>query len=60
MINLTIPLTQTAAQFTELNGPISIIKDHPVVQQKDLKPGTALVNVIYTGVCHTDLHALKG
>lgn len=34
--------------------------DWPVVQQKDLAPGTALVKIVYSGVCHTDLHALHG
>ncbi|KAL8291623.1 hypothetical protein RQP46_001881 [Phenoliferia psychrophenolica] len=58
--NLSIPKTQTACVFTKHNGPIEVRKDHPVVQQKDLKPGEALVNVKFTGVCHTDLHALKG
>lgn len=28
--------------------------------QKQLKRGEALVRVIYTGVCHTDLHAMLG
>ncbi|KAK4702807.1 hypothetical protein P7C70_g3410, partial [Phenoliferia sp. Uapishka_3] len=57
---MSIPKTQTACVFTKHNGPIEVRTDHPVVQQKDLKPGEALVNIKYTGVCHTDLHALKG
>jgi propanol-preferring alcohol dehydrogenase len=56
----TIPCIQTAVLFETHNGPLLIKKDHPVVQQKDLNPGEALVNVKFTGVCHTDLHALKG
>ena len=46
--------------FEKHNGPIEFRTNHPVVQQKDLKPGEALVNIKYSGVCHTDLHALKG
>jgi propanol-preferring alcohol dehydrogenase len=56
----TIPKTQTAVVFEKHNGPLFVKTDHPVVQQKDLKPGEALVKIVYTGVCHTDLHALKG
>ncbi|KAL8277108.1 hypothetical protein RQP46_010536 [Phenoliferia psychrophenolica] len=57
---MSIPKTQTACVFTKHNGPIEVRKNHPVVQQKDLKPGEALVKIAFTGVCHTDLHALKG
>ncbi|KAM0753868.1 putative ADH1-alcohol dehydrogenase I [Meredithblackwellia eburnea MCA 4105] len=57
---MSIPKTQTAVVFEKHNGPLLVKKDHPVVQQKDLKPGEALVRVVYSGVCHTDLHALKG
>lgn len=45
------------AIFDKQGGPVSI-KDVPV--QKQLKRGEALVRVIYTGVCHTDLHAMLG
>lgn len=27
---------------------------------QDLKPGEVLVRILYSGVCHTDLHAYKG
>ncbi|KAM0755874.1 putative ADH1-alcohol dehydrogenase I [Meredithblackwellia eburnea MCA 4105] len=57
---MSIPKTQTAVVFEKHNGPLLVKRDHPVVQQKDLKPGEALVRVAYSGVCHTDLHALKG
>jgi hypothetical protein len=36
--------------FYEHNGPLSVVKDHPVIQQKDMKPGEALVRIVYTGV----------
>lgn len=45
------------AIFDKQGGPVSI-KDVPVQQQ--LKRGEALVRVIYSGVCHTDLHAMLG
>ncbi|SAM81393.1 probable ADH1-alcohol dehydrogenase I [Ustilago bromivora] len=45
------------AIFDKQGGPVSI-KDVPI--QRELKRGEALVRVIYTGVCHTDLHAMLG
>ncbi len=45
------------AVFDKQGGPV-LIKDVPI--QQDLKRGEALVRVIYTGVCHTDLHAMLG
>lgn len=59
---MSIPKTQSACVFDKHGGPeeVRFVKDHPVVQQKDLKPGEALVHIEYSGVCHTDLHALKG
>lgn len=48
-----IPKVQKAVVFDGPNAPIRVVTDHPVVQQQDLKPGEALVNVTYTGVCHT-------
>ncbi|KAJ9090845.1 hypothetical protein QFC20_007806 [Naganishia adeliensis] len=35
------------------------MENSDVVQAKDLKPGEALVKVMYSGVCRTDLHAAK-
>jgi len=35
------------------------IKQIPVVQPGELEPGRALVKVLYSGVCHTDLHVIK-
>ncbi|SPO22191.1 probable ADH1 - alcohol dehydrogenase I [Ustilago trichophora] len=45
------------AIFDKQGGPVSI-KDLPI--QQNLKRGEALVRVIYSGVCHTDLHAMLG
>ncbi|SJX62095.1 probable ADH1-alcohol dehydrogenase I [Sporisorium reilianum f. sp. reilianum] len=45
------------AIFDKQGGPVSV-KDVPI--QKELKRGEALVRVIYSGVCHTDLHAMLG
>ncbi|KAL7417990.1 alcohol dehydrogenase [Mrakia frigida] len=55
-----IPLTQKAVTFAKTHGPHTIETAWPVTQPKDLKPGEVLVRVVYTGVCHTDLHAWLG
>lgn len=49
---LSIPKTHKVAIFTQKGGPVAV-KEVPVPQQSDLKPGEALVRVIYSGVCHT-------
>ncbi|GAV55505.1 hypothetical protein ZYGR_0AV01360 [Zygosaccharomyces rouxii] len=53
---LSIPTTQKGVIFYESGGKLHY-KDLPVP-----KPGNneILVNVKYSGVCHTDLHAWKG
>lgn len=51
-----IPTTQKAVVFDAHNGPLTY-KDIPVPTPK---PNELLVNVKYSGVCHTDLHAWKG
>jgi propanol-preferring alcohol dehydrogenase len=58
-LDFTIPRTQKIAQFDKHGGPV-VIKEGPVTQQKDLKPGEILVKIIYSGVCHTDLHVMNG
>ncbi|KAG8796408.1 alcohol dehydrogenase [Serendipita sp. 411] len=57
---MSIPTKQSAVIFERSNGPLIYKTDWPVVQPKDLKPGEALVKITHSGVCHTDLHALKG
>ncbi|KAG7918305.1 hypothetical protein KL905_000646 [Ogataea polymorpha] len=52
----SIPKTQKAIVFETNGGPL-LYKDIPVPQPK---PNEILVNVKYSGVCHTDLHAWKG
>jgi propanol-preferring alcohol dehydrogenase len=54
-----IPKRARGAFVQQVNGNVKI-EDYDVVQPKDLKPGEALVKVLYSGVCHTDLHAAKG
>ncbi|GAA5866160.1 hypothetical protein JCM5353_003156 [Sporobolomyces roseus] len=54
------PKSGAACVFKDHNAKIDFVKDHPVPQQADLKPGEVLVRVDYSGVCHTDLHAWKG
>jgi len=57
--DLTIPKTQKVALFEKAGGPVEIV-ERPVVQASELKAGEVLVKVMYSGVCHTDLHALHG
>jgi len=57
--DLSVPTTQKVAIFEKVGGPV-VIKEAPVVQQKDLKPDQVLVKIIYSGVCHTDLHIMLG
>ncbi|CAM9011055.1 hypothetical protein WICANDRAFT_30689 [Wickerhamomyces anomalus NRRL Y-366-8] len=52
----SIPTTQKAIVFETNGGPLEY-KDIPVPKPK---PNEILVNVKYSGVCHTDLHAWKG
>lgn len=56
---MNIPKTQRACIFHKKGGPVAV-EDVPVVQPQELKPGEALVRVKYSGVCHTDLHAMLG
>ncbi|KAK6462562.1 alcohol dehydrogenase 1 [Scheffersomyces coipomensis] len=53
---VTIPKTQKAVVFETNGGPL-IYKDIAVPEPK---PNEILINVKYSGVCHTDLHAWKG
>lgn len=55
----SIPKTAKGAFFEKTGGEVSI-QQYDVVQQPKLEPGQALVKVEYSGVCHTDLHALLG
>lgn len=52
----TIPKTQKGCIFYKSGGPIEY-KDIPVPTPK---PTEILIHVLYSGVCHTDLHAWKG
>ena len=52
----TIPKTQKGVIFYENGGPLEY-KEIPVPTPK---PNEILINVKYSGVCHTDLHAWKG
>jgi len=56
---MSIPKTQKAAVFHKKGGPVAL-EDIPVRDPAQLKPGEALVKVEYSGVCHTDLHAMLG
>ncbi|KAK6204652.1 chaperonin 10-like protein [Scheffersomyces amazonensis] len=53
---MAIPTTQKAIIFETNGGPL-LYKDIPVPKPK---PNELLINVKYSGVCHTDLHAWKG
>ncbi|KAH3672117.1 hypothetical protein WICPIJ_010161 [Wickerhamomyces pijperi] len=53
----TIPATQKAIVFYENGGALKYDTAFPVPVPK---PNEILINVKYSGVCHTDLHAWKG
>ncbi|KAG7663651.1 ADH1 [[Candida] subhashii] len=53
---MSIPKTQKAVIFETNGGPL-LYKDIPVPKPA---PHELLINVKYSGVCHTDLHAWKG
>ncbi|UZJ57205.1 hypothetical protein CBS101457_006525 [Exobasidium rhododendri] len=55
--NLKIPDQQMVATFSKKGGPVTIEKQ---AVRKDLQKGEALVHVLFSGVCHTDLHAVLG
>jgi len=57
--DLSVPKTQKVAMFEKSGGPVQIV-ERPVVQPSELKAGEVLVKVMYSGVCHTDLHAMLG
>ena len=52
-----IPKTQKALIFETNGGPLLYKTDYPVPTPAS---DEILVNVKYSGVCHTDLHAWKG
>jgi propanol-preferring alcohol dehydrogenase len=52
----SIPKTQKAVIFYENGGELQY-KDIPVPEPK---PNEILINVKFSGVCHTDVHAWKG
>ncbi|ODV64305.1 zinc-dependent alcohol dehydrogenase [Ascoidea rubescens DSM 1968] len=56
IVRLAIPTSQKGVIFETNGGPL-IYKDIPVPVPK---PNEILINVKYSGVCHTDLHAWKG
>ncbi len=56
MSEFTIPKTQKGVIFEKSGGELQY-KDIPVPTPK---PNEILINVKYSGVCHTDLHAWKG
>jgi propanol-preferring alcohol dehydrogenase len=51
-----IPKTQKAQVIEKTGGPVQF-KDIPVQKPG---PDEVLVNIKYSGVCHTDLHAVNG
>ncbi|EST05407.2 Alcohol dehydrogenase GroES-like protein [Kalmanozyma brasiliensis GHG001] len=58
---LDLASANRVAIFYENGGPEKIsIKELDNVKQSDLSPGEVLVRILFTGVCHSDLHALQG
>lgn len=59
-MSLSIPQVQRAAVLHALNEDVHIVTDHPVVQPSELLPGQCLVNIEFSGVCHSDLTIRNG
>ncbi|KAG6918848.1 hypothetical protein DXG01_011253 [Tephrocybe rancida] len=59
-IDLSIPKTARAAVLSGFNEKYAIRDDYPVTQPSELQPGECLVKIEYSGVCHSDLHIMKG
>ncbi|KAE8231582.1 hypothetical protein CF326_g3399 [Tilletia indica] len=57
--DFSIPKTARSAISYKDDGPINI-ESVPVVQPDQLERGTVLIRILFSGVCHTDLHALHG
>ncbi|CAE7134691.1 unnamed protein product [Rhizoctonia solani] len=57
--DLTVPKTQKVAVYEEWGKPVRFT-ERPVVQESELKPGQVLVKIMYSGVCHSDLHMARG
>lgn len=56
LTNFEIPKTQHGVVFEKHGGKLEY-KEIPVPKPK---PNELLIHVLYSGVCHTDLHAWKG
>ncbi|AEY94735.1 FAAR084Wp [Eremothecium gossypii FDAG1] len=56
MSSPSIPKTQHAIVFDKNGGPL----EYREIEVPKPKPTELLINVKYSGVCHTDLHAWKG
>uniref|UniRef100_A0A1I7SHF4 PKS_ER domain-containing protein n=1 Tax=Bursaphelenchus xylophilus TaxID=6326 RepID=A0A1I7SHF4_BURXY len=54
--SLEVPEKQIACVFDKHNGPIEV-REIPV---PEVGNNDVLVKILYSGVCHTDLHAWKG
>src|SRR5262245_50707846 len=46
----------TAAVLFEVNRPLRLVE----VKTRDLAPGQVLIDVEYSGVCHSQLHEIRG
>jgi len=57
--NVSIPLTQRAAVI-KTKGQYEVVSDWPVTQPSELQPGQCLIHMELSGVCHSDLHILRG
>lgn len=54
---MNIPKTQKAAIVPKLGGSVDIVSDYPVLQAGE---NEVLAQVLYTGVCQSDLHTARG
>lgn len=55
--SVDIPSVQRAALVSELGGPVKVVSDYPVPSPGE---NEVLAQVLYTGVCQSDLHTAAG
>ena len=53
---MNLPTTTRAAVLVEIGQPLKIMN----LNLPDLKPGQVLVEIDYAGICHTQLHEVRG
>ncbi|KAL9113402.1 MAG: hypothetical protein Q9227_002443 [Pyrenula ochraceoflavens] len=53
----SLPSVQTVALVRKLGGPVEFVEDYPIPEPKR---NEVLAEILYTGVCQSDLHTKQG